>query len=274
MNANGAQVHYCGLVTAKLVTPRGLVMTLSAATGNRAACPRNSAAGEVLVDPGQLIAVDVLYQAADLFAIRQPTLLRLRHPVKQDTPPLEGDTLPEQIEIRLKSESLLPGTYLPEVSLAAGQAGFFGLNDLGYQLQLSTLWFIHPSIASWFVRADMTYWTQAKATSPELVLPDRMVTSTLGAAWRFFDNARLLAHAAISATSVFYRYHDGELQWGHRPAIRASLSLEWAVRRVNADRHKAYLFIEPQYTHFLNKSAGFADWTKQWGVMAGVRYAF
>lgn len=237
-------------------------------------CPKNSALADIEIQKTNLLAIDILYSEADAFTIPGSRLLTFRHPVKKDTSVFDGDEIPVNYEMRVKSPMLVPGRYVPDFGFAAGYAGFVGISEVSPQMQLSARWFIHPRFANWFVRADVSYWAMSRPGRSDIVLPDRMVASGLGIAWRFLNFSRLLAHLSVSAVSVFYRYFDEDFQWAHRAALRGAINFEWALRRANIDLHKVSLFIEPQYTQFLNKSAGLIDWTKQWAVLLGVRYTY
>lgn len=273
------QKHLCGVIERKIQRIASVALRLAELPENRRSvggisCPKNSEVGDAEIRKDQLIAIDILYSDADVYTIPGTRPLAFRHPVKQNTTVFDGEDIPRAYEMRVKSPTLLPGRYLPEIGLAAGYVGFLGISEVAPQLQLSSLWFIHPRFASWSVRADASYWAKSRPGQADVVLPDRMVSTALGLSWRFMNYARFIAHANLSAVSVFYRYFDEDFQWAHRAALRATLSFDWALRRANVDLHKVAIFIEPQYTQFLNKSVGVTDWTKLWAVLAGVRYVY
>ncbi len=278
-NERETQKHFCGVIERKILRVASVALRLAPLPENRRAvggvgCPKNSEVADAEIQKERLLAVDILYSDADVLTIPESRLLTFKHPVKQGTATFESAEMPAAYEMRVKSPVLIPGKYMPEIGLAAGYAGFVGISEVAPQVQMSGLWFIHPRFAKWFVRADAGYWAKSRPGEADVVLPDKMVATALGLSWRFLNYARIMAHATVSAVSVFYRYFDEDFQWAHRAALRASVSFEWAVRRANIDLHKVTLFVEPQYTQFLNKSSGVADWTKQWAVLLGVRYAY
>lgn len=277
--ATPVELHYCGLVTRKVQEGETHLFELTRIReANRAAaqvsCPKNSQASFVSVTTANLLAVDYLYQAADVFALKENRLLSFRHPMKRDVAITEDTLLPPHFETRPKSRPLVPGRYWPELSITGGYSGFFGLDGKGaVTTQLSSLWFIHPRISDWHIRADLGY-SSTRQEGGDYVLPDRLVQTALGISWRFVASTKIILHSAVSAVSVFYRYLDTDYTWAHRPALRLALSFEWALLRADRDVHKLSLLVEPHYTHYLNKSSQVADWTKQWALMLGVRYGF
>jgi hypothetical protein len=275
----GRQKHICGLVERKILNASSVAVRLSRLPENprsigSARCPTNSQVLDSEISKADLIAIDILYADADIFTIPESRQLAFRHPIKHDTEPFEGDVTPRLYETRVKSPPLLPGRYLPEVALALGYAGFLGFSGPAPEFQLSSFWFVHPRFSRWFIRADVSYWGKSQPTNTDVVLPDTLVTTGLGVCWRALNGERFVIQISFSGASIFYRYFDLDTQWAHRAALRAAVSFEWAFRKANVDLHKLSAFIEPRYTQLLNKSTGVADWTKQWAVLSGVRYAY